>query len=161
MVRRSDISPEKLILSIKTGGKVSHVLIPCKIKSPSQVDSEETKQILDKFSLSFLKNENPVFPPDDVPLIENFRSPRFYDEGKNRGKCDICQNESENAAKAKNHTRVHKTMYCPDRSRFILRNSFSTHKQICSKEPPVLHSCQHCDYKTARGQRTKWICNAS
>ena len=76
LVRRSDISPEKLILSTKTGGKVSHVQIPCKITSPLQLESQETKQLLDKFSLSFLKNEKPVSPPDNSPLVENFRSPR-------------------------------------------------------------------------------------
>ena len=152
LIRRSDISPEKLILSTKTGGKVSHVQIPCKITSPSQLESQETKQLLDKFSLSFLKNEKPVSPPDNSPLIESLRSPRCNAEAKQktRGKCDICSHHSDDATKAKSHVQVHKTMYCSDCSRFILRNSYYRHKQKCSKEPPLLHSCLHCDYKTAR-----------
>ena len=150
MVRRSDISPEKLILSIKTRGKVSHVQVPCKIKSPLQVNGEEIKELLDKFSLSFLKDEKPVSPPEETPLIEKFRSPRYYAEAKAHGSCDICPHTSENVQKAYNHSRVHNTTFCSDCSRFILRNSFSTHKLLCSKEPPILHSCAHCDYKTAR-----------
>ena len=150
LIRRSDITPEKLILSIKTGGKVSHVQVPCEIKSTSDLESQETKELLDKLSLSFLKNEKPVSPPVDTPLIEKFRSPRFYAENKTPLKCDICSHQSNDAIKARNHIRVHKTTYCPDCSRFVLTNSFCTHKRKCSKEPLLLHSCPHCDYKTSR-----------
>ena len=154
LIRRSDISPEKLILSFKTGGKVSHVQVPCKITTPSQLESQETKDLLDKFVLSFLKNEIPVpvSPPENTPLIENFRCPRSTAkvEPRTQGKCDICSHQSDDATKAKSHVQVHKTIFCSDCSRFILRNSYYRHKEKCSKEPPQLYSCAHCDYKTAR-----------
>ena len=152
LIRRSDISPEKLILSTKTGGKVSHVQFPITVTSPSQLESEEAQELFNQYSLSFLKNEKPVSPPDNIPLIEKCRSPRFYAEAKNPGKCDICSHQSNDATRARNHIRVHKAMYCSDCSRFILTNSFHTHKKKCSKEPPLLHSCPHCDYKTAQKQ---------
>ena len=121
------------------------------IKSTSDLESQETKELLDKVSLSFLKNEKPVSPPVDSPLIEKFRSPRFYAEYKARLKCDICSHQSSDAIKARNHIRVHKTRHCPDCSRFVLSNSFWTHKRKCSKDPLLLHySCPHCDYKTSR-----------
>ena len=57
LIRRSDISPEKLILSTKTGGKVSHVQFPITVTSPSQLESEEAQELFNQYSLSFLKND--------------------------------------------------------------------------------------------------------
>ena len=90
------------------------------IVTSSQLESQEMKQLLDKFSLSFPKNEKPVSPPDNSPfsspLVENFRSPRCDADAKQkiRGKCDICLHQSDDPTKVKSHTQVHKTKYCSD-----------------------------------------------
>ena len=67
------------------------------IVTSSQLESQETKQLLDKFSLSFLKNEKPVSPPDNSPLVENFRSPRCDADAKQKicEVCDICLHQSD------------------------------------------------------------------
>ena len=52
LTRRSKESPEKLITTIKSGGKVSHPVIPIKISSPSQVDNEDTLDVVNQVILS-------------------------------------------------------------------------------------------------------------
>ena len=148
--RRSKESPEKLITTIKSGGKVSHVVIPIEISSPSQVDNEDTLDIVNQviLSLSSKSGEHPVppLPPDNstentsvgfsttrqtcrtlsLPQPEPGPETKLCRSRTKGGatKCDVCNFENDSPEKVKKHKKTHKVRYCHDCFKYILDNSF-------------------------------------
>ena len=162
LTRRSKESPEKLIATIKSGGKVSHAVIPIEISSPSQVDNEDTLDIVNQVILSLNSKcgEHPVppLPPDNptenttlsVPQPEPGPETKLCRTRTKGGatKCDVCDFENDSPEKVKKHKKTHKVRYCHDCFKYILDNSFLSHKKKCFQDAPQIFNCSVCNYSS-------------
>ena len=150
LTRESDIKKGKFILSWLTKDRsIKHTIAPNASARNNFKTMEEALPVMERMILSNDECVNPV-PPRDSDTSGDENNNSMDHEVASDHACYACDFVAGHLRELRDHERKHTVKECPHCNVYIHYTSHRTHIIKCQKAPPVVHSCDKCDFKTSR-----------